>query len=442
MLKYIIRKLEIDRHIAYSLVLRLWSILAGALLVLIIPHSLTKVQQGFYFTFSSLLAAQVFFELGLNTVITQMVGHEMAHLKFNSNNLLEGSLNHLNRMHSLFKLMQKIYKIMAILFFVVALVGGFVFFNSQKEVNNSEWIFVWPFLTFFTAVNLFNSPFLSSLEGMGLVSKISKLRLVQSVIGYLILWLCLFLQFGLKAMIAIPAASAVFSSIWMWKNYKVLFSEPVENSQDIISWRNEIFPFQWRIALSWLSGYFIFQLFNPIVFKMFGPESAGQVGLALTVFATIGAFSFSWVNAKVPVMTNLIALAKIRDLHQLFWSVLIRSSILNFTCCIVFVGMIELARAYHLEISQRVPSLDILIMLSIVCFVNNFIFSAASYMRAHKKEPMLLNSIFVSIFSVLGLYVGSRYSVFMIILIYAGIITLISLPWTIYLFKKFYSKTI
>lgn len=442
MIKNLFKKLEIDHHIAFSLILRLWSILAGAVLVLIIPHQLTKVQQGYYFTFSSLLAAQVFFELGLNTVIAQMVGHEMAYLKFNDHNLLEGSPSHLSRIHSLFKLLRKIYTAMAFLFFVASFIGGFIFFKRQSLNSDTEWMLVWPFLTFFTAVNLFNSPFLSALEGMGLVAKISKLRLVQSIVGYLFLWLCLFLNFGLKAMIGLPAAGALFSSLWIWRNYKNLFfkTRPIRD-QDAISWRKEIFPFQWRIALSWLSGYFIFQLFNPIVFSKFGPEAAGQVGLALTVFATIGAFSFSWVNAKVPVMTNLIALSKIADLHKLFWNVLVRSSALNFICCVGFIGLVELAKMFRLQIGERVPSLEVLILLSIVCFVNNFIFSAASFMRAHKKEPMLYNSIFVAIFSVLGVYIGAQYSVSVIILIYMLITTLIALPWTIFLFKKFYRES-
>jgi len=33
-----------------------------------------------------------------------------------------------------------------------------------------------------------------------------------------------------------------------------------------VDYKNEIFPLQWRIGLSWISGYFIFQLINPLLF--------------------------------------------------------------------------------------------------------------------------------------------------------------------------------
>ena len=45
-----------------------------------------------------------------------------------------------------------------------------------------------------------------------------------------------------------------------------------------VDWRTEIWPFQWRLAVSWLCGYFTFQLFNPILFAVRGPIEAGQMG--------------------------------------------------------------------------------------------------------------------------------------------------------------------
>lgn len=60
--------------------------------------------------------------------------------------------------------------------------------------------------------------------------------------------------------------------------------------------------------------------------------------------------------------------------------------------------MVELAKSFRLQIGERVSSLEILILLSVVCFVNNFIFSAASFMRAHKKRNDTLQFNFCSYF--------------------------------------------
>lgn len=58
-------------------------------------------------------------------------------------------------------------------------------------------------------------------------------------------------------------------SYYMVTKYKKTFLIKLikEKTGDFrVSWKTEIWPLQWRIALSWLSGYFIFQLFTPILF--------------------------------------------------------------------------------------------------------------------------------------------------------------------------------
>jgi hypothetical protein len=37
--------------------------------------------------------------------------------------------------------------------------------------------------------------------------------------------------------------------------------------QHAIDWWKEVWPFQWRIAISYACGFFIFQLFNPVLFS-------------------------------------------------------------------------------------------------------------------------------------------------------------------------------
>ena len=41
------------------------------------------------------------------------------------------------------------------------------------------------------------------------------------------------------------------------------------------SWKKEILPFQWRIALSSTTGYFSLYLFTPVTFNVFGAVEAG-----------------------------------------------------------------------------------------------------------------------------------------------------------------------
>src|SRR6185369_3301792 len=85
-----------------------------------------------------------------------------------------------------------------------------------------------------------------------------------------------------------------------------------------IGWRREIWPFQWRIALSWLCGYFIFQIFTPVLFAFQGPVTAGQMGMSLTISSGIGSIAVAWMSTKAPVYGGLIARGEIGELDRIF----------------------------------------------------------------------------------------------------------------------------
>lgn len=74
-------KIGMDKAIAYSSGARVVQGVAGVGSMFFISAFLTGVEQGFYFTFGSILALQVFFELGLTGIMTQYVAHEVSHLK-------------------------------------------------------------------------------------------------------------------------------------------------------------------------------------------------------------------------------------------------------------------------------------------------------------------------------------------------------------------------
>ena len=75
-IKNIARRLGVDKSIAYSSGGRIIGGFSGVASAFFITSFLTGVEQGFYYTFGSILALQVFFELGLTGIMTQYVAHE------------------------------------------------------------------------------------------------------------------------------------------------------------------------------------------------------------------------------------------------------------------------------------------------------------------------------------------------------------------------------
>ena len=90
-----------DKAIAYSSGARIIQGVAGVGSIFFISTFLTGVEQGFYFTFGSILASQVFFELGLTGIMTQYVAHEVSHLALNDDYQYEGEEKYKSRLASL-----------------------------------------------------------------------------------------------------------------------------------------------------------------------------------------------------------------------------------------------------------------------------------------------------------------------------------------------------
>src|SRR5437899_447444 len=70
-----------DRAILFSLLNTLRSLVIGPLVALLITLHFSPVVQGFYYTFSSVLALQVMAEIGLSVVLLQFASHEWVGLR-------------------------------------------------------------------------------------------------------------------------------------------------------------------------------------------------------------------------------------------------------------------------------------------------------------------------------------------------------------------------
>lgn len=433
----------LDFHVLVTVLFRGWAIVAGGATVFLLPLWLSPTEQGYYFTFASVLALQIFFELGLNQIVMQLVSHEVAHLTETEDGRLTGKETHLGRLSSLARLISRWYGVAAILFALVGGVAGAVFFMQKGTEPMSVWLGIWVVLVGATAANLWLSPGLAVMEGCGKVGQVARLRLAQSVLGYALLWATLLSGAGLWAATAVPVVSAVCTGYWLKAHGNMLrwLTNRVVDVKNQLGWRTDVLPLQWRIALSWASGYLIFNLFTPMVFSHHGAIEAGRLGMALTVFSAISTIGMSWVNAKAPNFTTHIARGERRELNILFQALFLRSTVV-----IALTSTILVLAAWYLNqigVPQmmRIASPSVLAVLAVVTTVNSMVFAMAIYMRAHREEPMLTQSIVVGLMIACSVYIGSKYGVFTMMLLYMLVSVFVSLPWTIRLFSKYLKRT-
>jgi len=423
-----------------TLIFRGWGVFAGAGTVLMLPYYLNPIEQGYYFTFASILAIQIFFELGLNQIVVQMVSHEVAHITPENSISSSSRYRSIGRLHSLIQLIGRWYGVAAITFTFICSAAGIAFFlNKEGAVNFSAWLGPWVCLVMVVAFNLWLSPKMAILEGCGKVGQVARIRLIQSSLGYIFLWISLAVGLGLWAVIAIPLFSALCTSMWLRdfeKKIEQLFGRP-KNSEHQISWRLEIFPLQWKIALSWISGYFIFNLFTPLAFSQNGPVEAGRLGISLTIFAAILTVGMSWVNAKTPNFTMLLAHGERVQLNKLFIGLFIRSILAVSLMSTLVVLASWYGERVGLVLMQRIASPQVLAILGATTIVNAMIYAMAIYMRANREEPMLIQSLVIAILVGCAVLVTAKHGVQLMMFSYMLICVFISLPWTLVLFRRY-----
>lgn len=429
----------VDFHVLMTLLFRGWGIACGLITLLLVPHCLTPVEQGYFYTFASILALQVFFELGLNQVIIQLVGHEAAHLTFHDDGRVTGEPHRISRLQGLVALLRRWYAAAAMLFFALGGLAGAVFFgrSGTGSLSVAHWAPVWVVTVGLTAVNLFFSPRLAIIEGTGRVGQVSRLRLIQSMLGYGALWLILLGGGALWAVVAVPMASACVTAMWLRapENSAMGSSETLAS----ISWRRDIFPMQWRIAVSWASGYFIFNLFTPVVFASQGAAAAGQLGMAMSVFTAVTTIGLSWINAKTPEFAMHVSRGESGALNALFSAVCLRSTLVTAALALTVVGLTAWGVREGLQVMTRVAPPAVLFWIAVAAVTNVIVYAAAVYMRAHREEPMLPVSVTGALLTVAVIFLF-RDNLVAMMSGYAGINLVVSLPWTWVLLNRYRAR--
>ena len=435
-----------DKAIAYSSASRIVGAITGVFSVFFITSFLSSVEQGFYYTFGSLLALQVFFELGLTSIITQYVAHEASHLTLNDDGQYQGEDRYKSRLASLIHFCVKWYGILSVLAFVFLLIAGRIFFNRYGTEDDSvSWQIPWMLICFGTAIQLFQSPFNSIIMGLGMVKEISKISFWQQIILPTITWTCLACGLKLYVVGIGYLASVLLWQILVWKTKlaRVVINLWNLSVTEQVSYWKEIFPFQWKIALSWVSGYFIVQLFNPVLFATEGPVVAGQMGMTLQALNAIQAFSMSWINTKVPLYSKLIALRDYNQLDKVFNRTLHQMVFVCVVLLCAFLAIVWILNITQLSLGGNILSDRFLgylpiLFLMIPVIIRQYVFSWATYLRCHKQEPYLWYSVVGGIMSCLCiLFFGNLYGLYSIT-ISTCLQCIILSPWgyLVYIQKK------
>lgn len=431
--------LGLDRAVGFTVLARFWGSAAGLVTVLLIARFLSPSEQGYYYTFGSLVAIQMIFELGFSFVILQMASHERARLSISADYDITGDPIAHARLASVIQKSVRWYSVAAVLLATTLIPVGFHFFSTHQHAGPTVyWRFPWCLAALVAALNFQIDPFLSFLEGCGYVPQVARLRFMQSVAGSLLAWGALASHHGLFAPSMMLLGMASTALVWLVRKRKLLLGLlRYRSGGHRIQWGKEVWPFQWRIAVSWFCGYFIFWLFNPVLFAYRGPVEAGQMGMSLSLVNAILNVSISWISTKSAPFGTLIARKEYQQLDRTFFKALWQAFAVSVAGALVaWVGCVYL-NFQHLRFAERLLDPFTLALLLVLMITNVVIFSEAIYLRAHKQEVFFINSVVgaitVTLFTLtFGRYYGARG-----IAISCCVGNILGLVWATYKFRKY-----
>jgi hypothetical protein len=268
--------------VRYSILFKASQAGAGVLTIGFISEYMDPVAQGYYYAFASLIALQSFFELGLYLLVSVSASHEWAHLRLRSDGSIDGNSDAISRLVSLGRFVFKWYGAAAALFLILAGGAGLLFFGRTEA--DIVWQAPWLLHVLFAAGNLWLLPFLSLLEGCDQFESTARFRLLQTLASSVAAWVMLA---GGGHLWASPALSGVSLSLllaylgWTRRQFlKPFYRTPVAAT---LSWRQDLLPMQWRLALQGLFSYLSFPLYPALVFDAVGAVEAGRLGMTLQI---------------------------------------------------------------------------------------------------------------------------------------------------------------
>ena len=402
--------LGIDRAVGFTVMARGWTIFSGALTVLLIAHFLTPAEQGYYYTFASLVALQTVFELGFSFVILQLAAHESSHLEIRASGEIAGDAVAHARLASILKKSVHWYSMAAVLMAVALLVAGFHFFSSHAEHSaRVSWKLPWVCVVIATVFTFQMDPVFSFLEGCGFVPQVARMRFAQAVCGTTLAWTALTLHHGLFAPAGIIFGQALAGAVFLLSRRRLLVPLLRQRSGvDVVGWRNEIWPFQWRIAVSFLCAYLIFPLFSPVLFAYRGPTEAGRMGMSLTIVNALAALAYAWISTKTSPFGSMIARREYTLLDRVFFRALAQSGALLLGGEATVLGALLAAHRYFPRLAGRMLPIPLFAVLMLAVFLNHMVSSEAAYLRAHKREPFLQLAIVTAAMVGLNTFVAGR----------------------------------
>lgn len=405
--------MSLRRSTLLVMVSRLFTLSAGLVVSLVAARSLTAVEQGFFFTFISLAAAQTLFELGISSLILHHLAHAYAHIREGctevsvKNGKMEAQLT---RAYSI-----RYFQRAALLFLLVAGCAGGAFFSISNNSAASEvaWQFPWALMCAAAALGLWNINAYSYLEAFGQLDLSYRTRITATGVLLVLFPISAWFSWGL---LSYPAALLVANG---YAFVRLRTASQTLNARYGLETGKVQMPLsmgmqQRKMAVSAVAGYITANSFTPYAFHFFGAEQAGQFGLTMSLFSAIAVLAMARTTAEAPSYGTLIALGHFSQLKVRFYKTLGFSVALAALLCVLAIFARMLLGYAVPPFLARLMDSDGFLVIGLMVIANVALSVTGTALRAFRVEDLMWPSIaagIVVIFVQLVLHLAPVYCV-------------------------------
>ncbi len=411
-LKRVAELMGLDRAVSFVLSSRAFTLFASPVTLILVVSTLTEVEQGFYYAFSALTGVSILMELGLGVVLTQFASHEYARLRWSPDGRLQGDSVALHRVLAMLRKALLWYGAISLLLVIILIPLGAWMFTRKPESLEVNYLLPWIVFMAGFAFGTFLIPLLAVLEGCGMVAEVQRIRFFQVMASPLVVWPLLIGEFKLYAAACEMLASSLILGGWIAVRYSGLLRQTLTLSPGLVrdfSWKREVLPMQWRIAVSWVCAYFTSFLFVPLVFEYRGAAEAGQLGMSLKLTGIIYLLSNAWIATQAPVVGRVIAEGRISEAGRLARTATLRALFAGACLSVALVLGIGILAAWFPRFDGRTLSLWGLAFLCLTNLGNIVTTGISSYLRAFKEEPLMQTAAIVAVVSAATVFTSAKW---------------------------------
>lgn len=428
-----------DRALAYNFASKAISAILQPVSLFCIAAYLSSAEQGYYYTFYSILSANILLELGLGVVITHFAANEFGHLAWSAGNKIEGDPKAVERLLSLARQSFLWYSVISATAMAALIPLGLIFLRSGSPSGEVVFTAPWVLLILGSGFALMTVPIVALLNGCGKIAQLQALRIVQNLAGALGLIGGLLMGAKLYA----PAISQVLQVgcllFWFAWTFRAFVGQCVAHRRqgrpEAISWRREVLPMQSRVAANWLAAYSSNHILTPVLFALRGSGEAGLLGMTRSLAEIPWNAGLPWLTTRSPRYGALATQKRYEELDKLARKSTLQTLLISSAVTVAIVVAVMISGDHGISTERRILSVWALSALCLANIAGLLNVSLAEYVRAHKVEPFVkMNLVQAGVIAILCVPVGKAAGAEGIAFLFASAVIL-SVPVSVVIFR-------